>query len=61
MQALTQFFDVVLDIFLYGGSLRKTIAYMNVHEHLGQANEVAQPSAFKPIVHPRAKAHDPEL
>ena len=46
LQAFAQFFNVMLNVFLYGGSLMKTIADVNVHEHLGVANEGAQPSAI---------------
>ena len=35
LQAFAQFFNLVLDVFLYGGSLMKTITDMDVHEHLG--------------------------
>jgi hypothetical protein len=36
----------MLNIFFNGGKFWKTIADVNVHERLGLANEVAQPSAF---------------
>jgi hypothetical protein len=36
----------MLNIFFNGGIFGKTIADVNVHERLGLANEVAQPSAF---------------
>jgi hypothetical protein len=46
LQTFLQFFDLMLDVFFYGGNLMKTVADVNVHERLGLANEVAQPSAF---------------
>jgi len=46
LQTLLQFFDLMLNVFFYGGKFWKTITDMNVHERLGLANEVAQPSAF---------------
>ena len=42
----SQLFDLMLNIFFNGGIFGKTIADVNVHERLGLANEVAQPSAF---------------
>jgi hypothetical protein len=36
----------VLDVFLYGGSLMKTVTDVDVHEHLGVFDEVTQPSAI---------------
>jgi hypothetical protein len=46
LQSFLQFFDLVLNIFFDGGNLMKTVAEVNVHERLGLANEVAQPSAI---------------
>jgi recombinational DNA repair protein (RecF pathway) len=46
LQALLQFFDLMLYIFFNGGKSMKTIADVNVHERLGIAKRSAQPSAF---------------
>jgi hypothetical protein len=37
LKAFSQFFDLVLEVFLYGGAFMKAIADVNVHEHLGVA------------------------
>ena len=56
LQTFLQFFDLVLNIFFDGGNFMKTVTDVNVHERLGLANEVAQPSAFlSAIVHPVEK------
>jgi hypothetical protein len=34
LQAFSQFFDLMLDIFFYGGSFMKAVTDVNVHEHL---------------------------
>jgi hypothetical protein len=46
LQAFSQFFDLMLDVFFYGGSFMKAVTDVDVHEHLGLANEATQPSAF---------------
>jgi hypothetical protein len=46
LQPLLQFFDLMLNVFFYGGDFMKTVTDVNVHERLGLANEVAQPSAI---------------
>src|SRR5579862_1050258 len=40
LQALLQFFNLMLNIFLDGGKFMKAIADVNVHERLGLAYEV---------------------
>jgi hypothetical protein len=45
LQAFPQFFDLMLSFFFYGGRFMKTVTDVDVHERLGLANEVAQPSA----------------
>jgi hypothetical protein len=37
LKAFSQFFDLVLEIFLYGGTFMKTVTNVNVHERLGVA------------------------
>jgi hypothetical protein len=46
LQAFPQFFDLMLDIFFYGGSFMKPVTDVNVHEHLKLADGDAQTSAF---------------
>jgi len=55
LQPLPQFFDVMLNIFFYGGSFMKPITDVDVHEHLKLANEERKPVLSKAIVHPDAK------
>jgi hypothetical protein len=40
LQTCLQSFDLMLDIFFYGGNFMKTVADVNVHERLGLADEV---------------------
>jgi hypothetical protein len=57
LQAFAQFFNLMLDVFLYGGSLMKAITDVDVHEHLGVANEDAHATKcyLSRIVHPSGK------
>ena len=53
LQSFLQFFDLMLNIFFYGGNFMKTITDVNVHERLGFANEVRATKSFlSRIVHP---------
>jgi len=42
LQAFPQFFDLMLNVFFYGGSLMKTVTDVDVHEHLGYSDEATQ-------------------
>ncbi len=55
LQALSQSFDLMLDVFFYGGSFMKTITDVDVHEHLELANERRKPVLSTAIVHPLGK------
>jgi hypothetical protein len=55
LEALSQLFNLMLDVFFYGGSFMKTITDVNVHEHLKLAIERSKPVLSKQIVHPRLR------
>jgi hypothetical protein len=42
LQAFAQFFDQVLEVFLYGGTFVKPVTDVDIHERLGVPDEVAQ-------------------
>jgi hypothetical protein len=42
LKALTQFFDVMLEILLYGGSFMKPVTDVDVHDRLGIALQSAR-------------------
>ncbi len=45
LQASSQFFNLMLNVFFYSGSFMKAVTDVDVHEHLGYSNDAAQPSA----------------
>jgi hypothetical protein len=55
LQPLPQFFNLMLDIFFYRGSLVKPVTDVDVHEHLKLANEERKPVLSTAIVHPDVK------
>jgi hypothetical protein len=40
LQSFLQFFDLMLDVFFYGGNFMKPVTEVNVHLRLGLADEV---------------------
>ena len=57
LQAFSQFFDLMLDVFFYGGSFMKAVTDVNVHEHLKLARRRRANQCFLPkIVHPQKSA-----
>src|SRR5579862_7234900 len=61
LQTLLQLFNLVLNIFLDGGILMKTITDVNVHERLGIAYRNAPPSAFLSRLYTRLKKDKAEM
>jgi hypothetical protein len=60
LKPFSQFFDLMLNVFFYGGSFMKAITDVNVHERLGLANEVRNQvlscnNYLSRIVHPEKK------
>jgi len=52
LQAFSQSFDLMLNIFFRGGSFVKPVTDVDVHEHLELANEERKPVLSKSILHP---------
>ena len=52
LQAFSQFFDLVLEVFFYGGSFMKPVTDVDVHEHLELADERRKPVLSNKSVHP---------
>jgi hypothetical protein len=52
LEPLSQFFDLMLNVFFYGGSFMETVTDVNVHEHLKLAKKRSKPVLSVQIVHP---------
>jgi hypothetical protein len=56
LQTFLQFFDLMLNVFFYGGNLMKTVANVNVHSASALPTKCATKCFLKPIVHPVEKS-----
>jgi hypothetical protein len=56
LQSFLQFFDLMLNVFLYGGNFMKAVTNVNIHERLGLAlRSRATKCYLSRIVHPVKK------